>query len=262
VLRDAAFRRALNWAVDKPAIIAAAYGGYGRPADTVVASGYYQGALDWHWSPPPASAYSFDLDMCKARLDAAGYPLENGVRVDKNGKPIALRLFTRSKSPSGQSAGTMIAGWLRSCGLHVKVTVLGDTALANHIYKTVNGKFAPDFDMFIWGWSFAWDPDFTFSVFTTGQIDGWSDCEYSNTAYDSLYNQQRRTVDAASRKALTDQMQQILYTQSPYILLAYPQDLQACNTSKWAGWVQAPGVDGGVVGTGVIDSYLNVHPEP
>jgi peptide/nickel transport system substrate-binding protein len=99
-------------------------------------------------------------------------------------------------------------------------------------------------------------------VFTTGQIDGWSDCEYSNTAYDSLYNQQRRTVDAASRKALTDQMQQILYTQSPYILLAYPQDLQACNTSKWAGWVQAPGVDGGVVGTGVIDSYLNVHPEP
>ncbi len=196
------------------------------------------------------------------QLDAAGYPLKNGVRVDKNGKPITLRLFTRSSSPSSQSAGNMIAASLRSCGLSVNVTVLSNTALCNHLYKTVNGKFAPDYDMFIWGWYNDWDPDFTFSVFTTKQIDNWSDCAYSNATYDTLYKQQRRTVDPTARKALTDQMQQILYTDSPYILLDYPQDLQACNTSQWAGWVQAPGVDGGVIGTGTIDSYLNVHPKP
>jgi peptide/nickel transport system substrate-binding protein len=262
VLRDAAFRRALNWAIDKPAIIAAAYGGYGRPADTVVTSGYYQGALDWHWSPP-VSAYSFDLDTCKAKLDAAGYKDTNGDGIrDYKGHPIVLRLFTRSASPSSQTAGQLIAGWLRSCGLRVKVTKVDDGQLWEHLYNTVNGIFAPNYDMFIWGWYGDWDPDFTFSLFTTSQIDNWSDCAYSNPTYDSLYRQQQRTVDAVARKALTDQMQQIIYTDCPYIPLVYPEDLQACNTSNWAGWVQAPGVGGGVIDTGEIDSYLNVHPKP
>jgi peptide/nickel transport system substrate-binding protein len=263
VLRDPAFRRALNWAVDKAAIIASAYGGFGRAADTVVNSGYYQGALDWHWSPPPASAYSFDLDTCKQQLDAAGYTDTTGDGIrDRKGHAIALRLFTRSSSPSSQSAGNMIAGWLRSCGLRVKVTVMDDGVLANHIYNSRGDVFAPNFDMFIWGWYTQWDPDFTFAVFRTRQIDRWSDCNYSNAAYDSLYTQQQRAVVPASRKALTDQMQQILYTDSPYIPLRYLQDLQAYNTSDWAGWVQAPGVDGGVILTGTIDSYLNVHPKP
>ena len=88
----------------------------------------------------------------------------------------------------------------------VKVTVLDDGTLVRPSLQTpVKGKFTPDYDMFIWGWSNDWDPDFTFSVFTTRQIDGWSDCAYSNPTYDSLYKQQRGTVDPAARKALTDQ---------------------------------------------------------
>ena len=31
-------------------------------------------------------------------LTAAGYPLKNGVRLNKQGKPIVLRLLTRSES--------------------------------------------------------------------------------------------------------------------------------------------------------------------
>ena len=42
--------------------------------------------------------YTFDLAKAGAMLTAAGYPLKNGVRVDKQGKPIKLRLWARSES--------------------------------------------------------------------------------------------------------------------------------------------------------------------
>ena len=33
-------------------------------------------------------------------------------------------------------------------------------------------------------------------------------------------------------------MQQIVYDESPYIPLVYPLDLEAYNTTQWAGWVR------------------------
>ncbi len=56
-------------------------------------------------------------------------------------------------------------------------------------------------------------------------------------------------------------MQQIVYQQSPYIILAYPRGLEAVDTSRWAGWVQSPTGDGSAIySVDNIDSYLYVHP--
>jgi hypothetical protein len=56
-------------------------------------------------------------------------------------------------------------------------------------------------------------------------------------------------------------MQQLLYQQSPYIILAYPKGLEAVDTSRWTGWVQSPGgVGSAIYSTDNIDSYLYVHP--
>ena len=41
------------------------------------------------------------------------------------------------------------------------------------------------------------------------------------------------------RIALVQQMQQIVYDESPYIPLVYPLDLEAANKGKWTGWVRA-----------------------
>ena len=37
--------------------------------------------------------YTFDLAKASQMLTAAGYPLKNGVRLNKQGKPIVLRLW-------------------------------------------------------------------------------------------------------------------------------------------------------------------------
>ena len=47
-------------------------------------------------------------------------------------------------------------------------------------------------------------------------------------------------------------MEQIIYQQSPYVLLVYPQTLQVYDTQHWQGWVRQP------AGTGHRQQLLEV----
>ena len=56
-------------------------------------------------------------------------------------------------------------------------------------------------------------------------------------------------------------MQQIMYRQSPWIPLTYPDDLEAINTADWTGWVQQFGGTGGAwMLEGDDVSYLSLRP--
>ena len=69
--------------------------------------------------------------------------------------------------------------------------------------RTENGKPAPDFDTFIWGWGGdPYDPSFLLSLLTTGEIGGSSDSFYSNPEYDRLYREQTGIFDTEERKAV------------------------------------------------------------
>jgi peptide/nickel transport system substrate-binding protein len=255
VLKDYKFRQALQWAVDKQELNRIAYGGLGIPADTIINQGYYH-SPDWHWTPPADQAYSFDLTKAGQLLDAAGYPLKNGVRVDRDGKPIELRLFTRSEDNATVSVGKLLVGWFGKIGIKVDLTAMDDDTMSSHIYNTKGGVFTPDYDLFTWDWGGDVDPNFILSVFTSDQINSWSDCAWSDPQYDKLFLQQQSTLDVNQRKAIVDQMQQIVYEQSPYIITVYGHDIESFNTSRWTGWVHAPSPKGGVWYTTVPDSYI------
>jgi peptide/nickel transport system substrate-binding protein len=263
VLRDAAFRRALNYAVDKAKILQIAYGGYGAEGSTIIQSGYYPSTADYHWEPPAGEKYTFDLERAKSELDAAGYKDTNGDGIrDYKGKPIKLRLWARTESVSSQNAGRLIAGWFKGIGLKIDYSVLDENAIADAQYN-FEGKnqdvYAPDFDMFLWGWGGDVDPNFILSVFTTGSIGSWSDCAWSNKEYDRLFLEQQSTIDLQKRVAIVHQMQQIFYEESPYIVLAYPVELEAYNDVQWTGWVRTLDGKGHVWFDTQPDTYLSVH---
>ena len=100
------------------------------------------------------------------------------------------------------------------------------------------------------------------SIFLKSQIGDWSDCAWWSPQYDELYSEQAATIDPAQRKTLIDEMQQIVYEQSPYVILAYPKGLEAENTSRWEGWVQSPsGTGSAIFSVDNTASYLFVHPK-
>ena len=265
VLKDAAFRHALNWAIDKQKVVDIGYIGHAQPATTIIRAGYYKPPLDYHWQPSEGELYMYDPAKAEAALDAAGYKDANGdgVREDRAGKPIELRLFARSQSATDQRVGKLITGWLEAVGLKIDFQVIDEGALNDKIYNYKGNTFAPDYDLALWYWYSDPDPNFILSVLTTAQIGSWSDTSWSDPEYDRLYAQQQTTIDPEARKQLIWQMQQIAYDQSPYITLTYPEWLESYNDGQWAGWVKSPSGDGPVIYTQYnIDTYLYAAPKP
>jgi peptide/nickel transport system substrate-binding protein len=261
-LRDPAFRRALNYAIDKQKIADVAYSGQVSPATSMIPAGLYASPLDYHWQPAADQEYPFDLEKAKAALDAAGYRDTNGdgTREGKDGKPIELEVLARNESIMSQQSGKFIAGWFKQIGLDIKFQVVSEAALSDKVWNMVGGKVQPDYDMFLWGWVGDADPNFLVSILTSDQIGMWNQSVWTNAEYDKLFTQQGSELDAQQRKDTIWKMQQIVYDQSPLIPLIYSRSQEAYNVAKWTGWVTSPAKDGGVFYTFQTDSYLKVHP--
>ena len=249
VLKDWRFRNALNWAIDRRAIATIAYNGAAVPATSFLPSGYWKAPLDYHWQPSASEAYTYDPAKAGRLLDAAGYKEVNGVRRDHNGKPIALRLWAVTEKNQYVVASKLLAGYLEKIGLKVTLQTMDSGAIDDKLYNTAGNTFKPDFDLFVWGWGGDYDPGFLLSIFLTNQINGWSDSAWSDPQYDRLFEQQASELDPQKRKAIVWQMEQIIYQQSPYVVLVYPQTLQVYDTQHWQGWVRQP------AGTGSVNNY-------
>jgi peptide/nickel transport system substrate-binding protein len=261
-LTDPAFRKALQWAIDKEKIVSIGYNGNANAASSIVMANYYDPEEDYHWEPPADVAYTFDLERARQELDAAGYTDDDGDGVrEHEGKPIELRLYARTESTESQNCGKLITGWFQEIGLKIDYQVIDDGRLGDLQYNyDKDDDYAPDFDMFIWGWGGDVDPNFILSIMTTNQIESWSDCMWSNEEYDQLFEEQQTTIDEQERIALVHRMQEIVYDESPYIPLVYPLDLEAYDEGQWQGWVRANQNKGAVWYNTQPDSYLAVQP--
>ena len=217
---------------------------------------------DYHWQPPASEAYTFDIAKAGQMLTAAGYPLKNGVRLNKQGKPIVLRLQAAADDPPGQTQAKLITGWLQQLGLKIKLSVIDDGTLTNAIYNYHGNNPAPNFDMVVWWWYGWFDPGQTLNALMTSQIGNLNEPYWSNTQYDKLGDEQVAATDPQQRQAIVWQMQQLMYQQSPWIPLTYPDTLEAWNTAKWTGWTrQFNGTGGAWELEGNIASYLNLTPK-
>jgi peptide/nickel transport system substrate-binding protein len=259
VLRDLKFRQAISWAVDKQKIVDTALSGYGEVGQSIIGP-----FTDYAWTPTPEETFGYDMAKAAQLLDEAGYTDSDGdgIREDKQGKPIELRLWTRSESPEQQRAGKLIAGSFGELGLKIVLSVENDGTINDGIYAYKGDTDAPNYDLFIWGWGGTADPGYQLGSFLTSQIEMWNDACWSNAEYDSLYEQQDAEMDPAKREQQVQRMQQIMYDDAPYAVLYYPKYLTAYNSDKWEGWVPYPGEEGLVVlQNDNIDTYVQVHPK-
>ena len=256
VLRDEKFRQALSWAVDKEKILAIAGNGYGQVAGGVLTPDIPA----YYWTPSADAAFGFDLQKAGDLLTQAGYPLKDGVRVDKQGKPIKLTMLAPTSFPRGQTEAKMIVGWLRDLGLQATLSSVSDSDLTANVFNfTPKGQPAPSYDMYVWYWTEMVDPNYILNIHRTDQIGIWNDAFWSNPTYDELYVKQSQQLDQAKRKALTDQMVSLFYDSAAFIDLIYPKELEAYNTGKWTGWTQIPEGEGLHVAQSV-QSFLNIRP--
>jgi peptide/nickel transport system substrate-binding protein len=267
VLRDVKFRQALNWGIDKAKMTDLAYQGYADPGTSIFEVDFYDPTLDWHWQPPADVEYQFDPAKAKQLLADAGYTDTDGDGIlndPNNGdKNITLRVWSRTQSPQSQTMGKLIAGWWEALGLDIAYSVEDESVLSDGGWNYVGDTFKPDYDVYLWYWQpSGTDPGRRLGYFRTAQIENQNDCCWSDPEYDGLWDQQSQELDPQKRKEIAYKMQEILYRDSPYIVLSYAKLLEGWNTSRWEGWQRIPQPDGAVAFiSDNVSNYHNVGPK-
>jgi peptide/nickel transport system substrate-binding protein len=192
------------------------------------------------WFEKPTQDYPFDPDKANQMLDDAGYTREgDGVRQKGNTK-LSFNLFVRSESPENTQAAKLVAEQAKDIGVDFKVQVVSVDKLTEITTRKVDGKMAPEFDTFIWGWGGdPYDPSTLLQLITTDEIGSSSDSFYSNPEYDNLFVRQSGEFDTDKRKALVRQMIDLSQRDLPYLVLTEDPWLEAYRSDRLTGLVKA-----------------------
>lgn len=235
-LLDPAFRDALGYAIDKQALVQKVLGGFGDPGTTIVPPVLSQ------WHVDPTTPRTFNIDLAKQKLDAAGYPLDaSGNRLDKQGKPINLLMVLPDSDAGYAKAAQFVQTWYAELGIKVTTRVLDQATLSDLVLPPEAGKGkTAKYDIELWGWSGSPDPNALLQIFRCDAIGNTSDSQYCNPAYDALYDQETAAQTADERHGLLAQMQNMIYDQNVYDILYYDSALAAYRTDTFATWVNVP----------------------
>jgi peptide/nickel transport system substrate-binding protein len=200
VLRDVRVRRALAFAIDRSALIAAKFSGRAQLASSFVPPGHWAYASD-------TPSYDFDPQKARALFAAAGL----------TGSP-RLTLSLRCGSDRFRvSIARAIAAMLADVGVDVNVQ---PTETATLIADLDRGRF----ELTLLQIPELIEPHFLSFFFATERIpgagrEGANRWRLSDPELDALFERGRRTLVRADRRAIYGQVQRILAERLPVIPL-------------------------------------------
>lgn len=212
LFQDVNVRKALNYAVDRAAVVDGILLGYGEPA--------YSPLQMNKFANEQIEKYEYNLDKADEYLTAAGWiPGSDQIRV-KDGKRLAFTITAPSSDPVRVQLATYLASQLKKIGADVKAAALDWSVI--DISKT---------EAFMLGWGSPFDADdHTYRLFHSSEIgSGTNYGSYSDPAVDKLLEEARTTADTVKREELYKQFQQALAENPPYIFIAYQHALYGVN---------------------------------
>ena len=198
---DVRVRQALAWAIDRDAIVQAAWFGNAAANQTAIPS-----TSGWYYDYAP---YTRDLDQASALLEEAGV------------EDLEIDLMVVSTETAAVTAAQVIAANLADIGVTVSIRQLDSTTW---IADQGDGNF----DIFMWSWIGNLDPsDFYYSQHHSA--GGFNAQGYNNPEVDALLDQAAAETDRDARKALYDQAAKLIVDDASYVYLANPAIVQGYN---------------------------------
>lgn len=192
---DVAVRQALNYAVNKDEVLAAALEGYGQ-----VAHGFLPPTIFGYWEGIDDYAPSFDPDQARTMLEEAGWTASDDGVLEKDGNRFeftALNLPTDSWNRAAQ----VIQSQLGDIGIGMEIqqlefaTLLEEAKAGNHQAE-------------IMGYTYS-DPDIAYLWFHSDNAgEGLNLSHINDPQLDELIAQGRSAVDQEERAAVYAEMQQ------------------------------------------------------
>lgn len=150
---DVRVRQAMEYAINRQALIQGVFKGLAQPINSPVPS------VSWAAAGPNdgLNPYNYNPDTAKQLLDQAGFKVgADGMRIDpKTGKTAVMHLVYSSGSPTVTLEADAIQQDLKAVGLDVVL----DTPLDFNTMFTKIEKDDPSIEMWLAGWGLGVDPD-------------------------------------------------------------------------------------------------------
>ena len=162
-------REAFEYAIDRNAIVQTAWLGYATPGSTLIPEGNATGGTQWH--DDQIQPLPFNIDKANQILDDLGYARgSDDIRV-ANGVPMSYDvIFPLDEAGAGDRAFRIIQQGMQQIGVQLNQKRLDSNAAWDAMYQ--NGHYV--YDLAMWDWFPAADPDFILSVITCdecGQLE-------------------------------------------------------------------------------------------
>jgi len=217
--RDARFRQACSYAIDRYSITKSVYSGRAAPAYSYGSPG------NINWFNPDTRKYPYDVEKAKALLKEMGIEKRNGSEfaTDVDGNPIEFVLNSNTGNESREKTAVLIAHDLQQLGFKVTFQPIEFNTLITKIndtrdYQSILMGLAPTSTDPSGGMAVVKSDGYTHQWFprqTTPSTD-WE------ARLDHLMDEQNRTLDYAARKKIYDEIQAILAEQQPMIFTVTP----------------------------------------
>jgi peptide/nickel transport system substrate-binding protein len=218
--RNTKFRQAVSYAINRDAIIKAAFSGRGVPTYGFDTPG------DKKWYNPNIKNYPHDPAKALELLREIGIEKRNAddFLTDSNGNKIEFVLNTNTGSSAAEKAAVLIADDLKKLGMNVIYQPIEFNTLMTRLYDT------DDYDCALTalGSGSVVDPSGSMNVLkSTGYTHDWFPRQKTPSTpwearIDYLMDAQVKTLDESERKKDYDEVQEIMAEQQPLVFTATP----------------------------------------
>jgi peptide/nickel transport system substrate-binding protein len=234
-MTEAAFRQAIDHAIDKQNLVDTILLGYaevGSPGFIHPSSAYYNSDLK------PV----FDPEKAKQILEEAGFKDtdEDGFREDQQGKKIDLTTLVYSSSPIRIRTAELVSESLNQVGIRNTVKAMDATTVDSLMWPDFDVSKGRNFDLGVWSWSNTMQlfPDRMVELFHSDPAVGSVNIGgYKNTDFDQLGEKLKNTYEESERASLINEMQAFVANDAPFVTLYYQEIVNAYNPGKYDGFV-------------------------
>ena len=208
ILQDQNVRIALNYAVNKEAIVQTLLHSHGFVA-------HHPLQLSWADSKQYPT-YSYNPQRALEILEKDGWKKGKDGILQKNGKVLSFEIYTMSDDPLRVAISSVLQSEFAKIGVKTKV-----------VAKPSGSFDYTKVDTFLVGWGSPFDPDLhTYRVFssfedTDKNQEGWNFGHYTDKKVDESLSLARKVFDPQKRKKHYANFIQALYKNPPFLFLVY-----------------------------------------
>lgn len=212
-------RKAINYGIDRQAIIEKVYLGHGTQVDVPIHPNSYLYSNE-------ANIYGYNKEKAKYILEETGFvDIDNdGILEDQNGRELSFKLFIGSNNAYRLKTSELIIQNLKDIGIHITIESEDnyETRLKDIQYSEIDTNIKNgNFDIVLLGWELSVTPDLSHMFHSSKIKDGTNFIRYSNESMDEILNKAFYDGERENKKGNYEKIQDQIIEELPYISLFF-----------------------------------------